>query len=76
MPMSIRRLPRRTWIPRWQRKLANAMELRAPTRRSRSFWAVLLDDLQLPAGARVLEIGCGDRGDQPGDRPPAGNRRR
>src|SRR5882757_137950 len=40
-------------------QLANAMELRATDEAQQEFLRSYLDDLQLPAGARVLEIGCG-----------------
>jgi spermidine synthase len=45
--------------PATAEQLAGAMELRATDPQQRAFLRAYLADLALPAGARVLEIGCG-----------------
>ena len=45
--------------PATAEQLAGAMELRATDQQQRAFLQAYVADLALPAGARVLEIGCG-----------------
>ena len=40
-------------------QLGNAMELRAVDPQQQAMLAAYLDDLALPSGGRLLEIGCG-----------------
>ena len=42
-----------------QRRLADVLELRAADAQQRAMLATYIDDLDLEAGARVLEVGCG-----------------
>ena len=42
-----------------QERLADVLELRAADAQQRAMLATYIDDLELAAGARVLEVGCG-----------------
>jgi cyclopropane fatty-acyl-phospholipid synthase-like methyltransferase len=42
-----------------QRRLAEVLELRAADEQQQAMLASYLDDVPMPAGGRVLEIGCG-----------------